>query len=72
MALDPSLRDSAPEQLFLALHALSPSEPLNAAWRPELSVCTPGFDLVRCFIARANRDGFRPRSFIEKLKGLPK
>jgi hypothetical protein len=67
LSIDPSW-DGA-EQLYLALHALSPSEPLNALMAERAFAL--GFDGPLSF-PRIGREAFRPRPFIEKLRALPR
>jgi hypothetical protein len=67
LSIDPSW-DGA-EQIYLALHALSPSEALNKL-APERAFA-PGFDSP-VSAPRLGHAAFRPSGFIEKLKGLPK
>jgi hypothetical protein len=63
---DPSW-DSA-EQLYLALHALSPSEALNQLASER--AFAPGFE-GPLSLPRNGRAAFRPTQFLEKLKALP-
>lgn len=67
LSLDPSW-DSA-EQLYLALHVLSPSEALYKL-TPERAFAS-GFD-GPLSLPRDGRAEFQPRRFVEKLKGLAK